>query len=90
MYPQKYKSRMLDDNEYSQMLQSRMQNLLNKYNNEVSNLTRVGVNNLGFGHWDNGESKINNHTNKVTEILEKMQSTQALIDALVVECAQYN
>lgn len=51
MYPQKYKNRMIDDNEYSQVLQSRMQNLLNQYNNEVANLTRIGVTNLGFGFW---------------------------------------
>lgn len=90
MYQQKYKSRMLDDNEYSQVLQSRMQNLLNQYNSEVANLTRIGVTNLGFGQWDNGESKINSHVNKVSETLEKMQSTQALIDALTIERAQSN
>ncbi|EMH1273747.1 TPA: hypothetical protein ACPETS_000689 [Enterobacter hormaechei] len=90
MYPQKYKNRMIDDNEYSQVLQSRMQNLLNQYNNEVSNLNRIGVTNLGFGQWDNGENKINSHVNKVSETLEKMQSTQALIDALTIERAQSN
>lgn len=90
MYQQKYKNRMIDDNEYSQVLQSRMQNLLNQYNNEVANLTRIGVTNLGFGQWDNGESKINSHVNKVSETLEKMQSTQALIDALTIESAQPN
>ncbi|EGQ5283416.1 hypothetical protein I4B36_004211 [Enterobacter hormaechei] len=90
MYQQKYKSRMLDDNEYSQVLQSRMQNLLNQYNNEVANLTRIGVTNLGFGQWDDGENKINSHVNKVSETLEKMQSTQALIDALTIECSQSN
>ncbi|UAN23963.1 hypothetical protein KGP25_09690 [Enterobacter sp. JBIWA003] len=90
MYQQKYKNRMIDDNEYSQVLQSRMQNLLNQYNNEVSNLNRIGVTNLGFGHWDNGENKINSHVNKVSETLEKMQSTQALIDALTIERAQSN
>lgn len=81
---------MIDDNEYSQVLQSRMQNLLNQYNNEVSNLNRIGVTNLGFGQWDNGENKINSHVNKVSETLEKMQSTQALIDALTIERAQSN
>ncbi|ELY9612954.1 hypothetical protein ACEF96_003243 [Salmonella enterica] len=90
MYQQKYKNRMIDDNEYSQVLQSRMQNLLNQYNNEVANLTRIGVTNLGFGQWDNGENKINSHVNKVSETLEKMQSTQALIDALTIERAQSN
>lgn len=90
MYQQKYKNRMIDDNEYSQVLQSRMQNLLNQYNSEVANLTRIGVTNLGFGQWDNGESKINSHVNKVSETLEKMQSTQALIDALTIESAQSN
>ncbi|MCK7244801.1 hypothetical protein [Enterobacter asburiae] len=90
MYPQKYKNRMIDDNEYSQVLQSRMQNLLNQYKNEVSNLNRIGVTNLGFGQWDNGENKINSHVNKVSETLEKMQSTQALIDALTIERAQSN
>lgn len=90
MYPQKYKNRMIDDNEYSQVLQSRMQNLLNQYNNEVSNLNRIGVTNLGFGQWDNGENKINSHVNKVSETLEKMQSTQALIDALTIESAHCN
>ncbi|APL53464.1 hypothetical protein RG66_19045 [Escherichia coli] len=90
MYPQKYKNRMIDDNEYSQVLQSRMQNLLNQYNSEVSNLTRIGVTNLGFGQWDNGENKINSHVNKVSETLEKMQSTQALIDALTIERTQSN
>jgi hypothetical protein len=90
MYQQKYKNRMVDDNEYSQVLQSRMQNLLNQYNNEVANLTRIGVTNLGFGQWDNGENKINSHVNKVSETLEKMQSTQALIDALTIERAQSN
>ena len=87
MYQKKYKNRMVDDNEYSQVLQSRMQNLLNQYNSEVSNLTRIGVTNLGFGQWDNGE---NSHVNKVSETLEKMQSTQALIDALTIERAQSN
>lgn len=90
MYPQKYKNRMIDDNEYSQVLQSRMQNLLSQYNNEVSNLNRIGLTNLGFGQWDNGENKINSHVNKVSETLEKMQSTQALIDALTIERAQPN
>ncbi|EHN8823508.1 TPA: hypothetical protein N5O03_000052 [Enterobacter hormaechei subsp. xiangfangensis] len=90
MYQKKYKNRMVDDNEYSQVLQSRMQNLLNQYNSEVSNLTRIGVTNLGFGQWDNGENKINSHVNKVSETLEKMQSTQALIDALTIERAQSN
>lgn len=90
MYQQKYKNRMIDDNEYSQVLQSRMQNLLNQYNGEVSNLTRIGVTNLGFGQWDNGENKINSHVNKVSETLEKMQSTQALIDALTIERTQSN
>ncbi len=90
MYQPRYKSRMIDDNEYNQVLQSRMQNLLNQYNNEVSHLTRIGVTNLGFGRWDNGESKINNHVNKVSETLEKMQSTQALIDALANEITQTN
>ncbi|WP_044177247.1 hypothetical protein [Phytobacter massiliensis] len=90
MYPQKYKNRMIDDNEYSQVLQSRMQNLLSQYNNEVSNLNRIGVTNLGFGQWDNGENKINSHVNKVSETLEKMQSTQALIDALTIERTQSN
>ncbi|HBL8952370.1 TPA: hypothetical protein LTW93_004354, partial [Enterobacter hormaechei] len=65
-------------------------NLLNQYNNEVSNLNRIGVTNLGFGQWDNGENKINSHVNKVSETLEKMQSTQALIDALTIERAQSN
>lgn len=90
MYQQKSKNRMIDDNEYSQVLQSRMQNLLNQYNNEVSNLTRTGVTNLGFGQWGNGENKINIHVNKVNELLEKMQSTQALIDALTIELSQSN
>lgn len=90
MYQQKYKNRMIDDNEYSQVLQSRMQNLLNQYSNEVANLTRIGVTNLGFGQWGNGESKINSHVNKVSETLEKMQSTQALIDALTIESAHSN
>ncbi|HDX6435013.1 TPA: hypothetical protein RPN34_004669, partial [Escherichia coli] len=53
-------------------------------------LTRIGVTNFGFGRWDNGESKINNHVNKVSETLEKMQSTQALIDALANEITQTN
>ncbi|EPK6500123.1 hypothetical protein RFC90_002009 [Klebsiella aerogenes] len=90
MYQQKYKNRMIDDNEYSQVLQSRMQNLLNQYNSEVSNLTRIGVTSLGFGQWGNGENKINSHVNKVSETLEKMQSTQALIDALTIERTQSN
>jgi len=88
MYQQKYKSRMLDDNEYSQMLQSRMQNLLNQYNNEVANLTRIGVTNLGFGQWDSGDNEINIHVNKVHAIQEKMQSTQVLIDMLIAEGLQ--
>ncbi|WP_234095885.1 hypothetical protein [Citrobacter portucalensis] len=90
MHKQEYKNRVIDDVEYSQVLQSRMQNLLNQYNNEVSNLTRTGITNLGFGQWDNGEGKINSHVNKVSEILEKMQSTQVLIDAFTFERAQCN
>ncbi|EDS6038966.1 hypothetical protein ZL39_002156 [Salmonella enterica subsp. enterica] len=82
MYRPRYKNRMIDDNEYEHNLRMRMENLLNQYNQEVKSLTHKGVTNLGFGYWDNGESIINNHSSKITEILEKMQSTQVMMDML--------
>lgn len=85
MYQQQYKNRIIDDIEYSQVLQARMQNLLNQYNDEVKNLNAIRVTNLGFGHWEGGESKINVHIRAINDIHEKMQSTQALIDMLTAE-----
>lgn len=82
MHQPQYKNRMIDDNEYEHNLRMRMENLLNQYNQEVKRLTRKGITNLGFGYWDNGESVINNHSSKITEILEKMQSTQVMMDML--------
>ncbi|WP_222864780.1 hypothetical protein, partial [Serratia marcescens] len=85
MYQQQYKNRIIDDNEYSSVLQWRMKNLLEKYNVECKNLNAIGITNLGFGHWESGESKINVHIRAVNDIHEKMQSTQAMIDMLCAE-----